>query len=178
MTNITSTTKSGFTLIELLISTFIFAIIMTVVAGIFGNAISSYRYAYSSQQTVEDAQYAMNYIAKILRTSSIQSQSSTRVVVYDYSRAQCAEYEIESGVVTERTASPTGEPFDSPCSGASFGSTRELVVGDVAGAFDIDSSTDGYVGKVTMRLKITLHDAVTRMQTSVSLRDYDISGLL
>ncbi len=70
-------TKKGFTLIEMMISIFIFAIMMTSIAGIFARQISSYKQTRIMANDLENAQFALNYIAKTLRTASILGQGSS-----------------------------------------------------------------------------------------------------
>ncbi|MEA3323384.1 MAG: prepilin-type N-terminal cleavage/methylation domain-containing protein, partial [Patescibacteria group bacterium] len=63
--------KKGFTLIEVIVSIFIFAIMMTSISGIFARQISSYKQTRIMANDLENAQFALNYVAKTLRTSSI-----------------------------------------------------------------------------------------------------------
>lgn len=70
MTNKTSR-KKGFSLIELMISVFVFLLIMTTIVQIFATQINAYRHARSVQNDLENAQFAMNYISKTLRTASV-----------------------------------------------------------------------------------------------------------
>ncbi|MEN8252644.1 MAG: prepilin-type N-terminal cleavage/methylation domain-containing protein, partial [Patescibacteria group bacterium] len=63
--------KKGFTLIEMMISIFIFALMMTAVAGIFARHIIAYKQTRLMANDLENAQFALNYLAKTLRTASI-----------------------------------------------------------------------------------------------------------
>ncbi len=63
--------RKGFTLIEMMISIFIFAIIMTSVASIFAKQVSVYKKARIIESDLENAQFALNYVSKTLRTSSV-----------------------------------------------------------------------------------------------------------
>jgi prepilin-type N-terminal cleavage/methylation domain-containing protein len=84
-------TKKGFTLIEMMISIFIFAIMMTSIVGIFARQISSYKQTRIMANDLENAQFALNYIAKTLRTASILGQGSSTgsggTVFLDYATA-------------------------------------------------------------------------------------------
>ena len=72
-----SKTKKGFTLVEMMVSIFVFAIMMTAIAGIFARQISSYKQTRIMANDLENAQFALNYIAKTLRTSSIIGKGSS-----------------------------------------------------------------------------------------------------
>ena len=63
--------KKGFTLIEMIISIFVFAIIMIAIVDVFARQINAHRYARSAEGDLENAQFALNYIAKTLRTASV-----------------------------------------------------------------------------------------------------------
>ncbi|PID51603.1 MAG: hypothetical protein CR954_00945 [Candidatus Moraniibacteriota bacterium] len=63
--------KKGFTLIELMVSIFIFLLIMLAIIQIFAQQILAYRRAHDRQHDLENAQYAMNYFGKTLRTSTV-----------------------------------------------------------------------------------------------------------
>jgi len=69
--------NKGFTLIEMMVSIFIFAIMMTSIAGIFARQISSYKKTRIMANDLENAQFALNYIAKTLRTSSIIGEGTS-----------------------------------------------------------------------------------------------------
>jgi prepilin-type N-terminal cleavage/methylation domain-containing protein len=61
----------GFTLVEMMIAIFIFLLMMIAIVQIFAQQIVAYRHARSVQNDMENAQFAMNYIAKTLRTASV-----------------------------------------------------------------------------------------------------------
>lgn len=107
-------TKKGFTLIEMIISIFIFLIMMIAIVQIFAQQIQAYRHARSVQNDMENAQFAMNYIAKTLRTATVlggtsvgdlrdymQSngdfdlqdiQTGEGLIVYDFSQEKCVQF--------------------------------------------------------------------------------------
>lgn len=117
--------RKGFTLVELMVSIFIFLIIMTAIVGIFARQIQAYRYARVSQGDLENAQFAMNYIAKTLRTATVLGRngddlrdpvqfgiaqgdnaddfsllridSPSRLVLYDFSQELCMRFYFASG---------------------------------------------------------------------------------
>ncbi len=177
--------RRGFTLVEMLVSIFIFSILMVTLGGIFANSVAAYKYARQTQRSVEEAQFAMNKIAKTLRTSTIKSVPAAKsVTVYSYSEGKCLRYEITSaGTVTERAIDP-GASFDpvlSPC--PSFaGVTPRVIAHNLVFAesrFLIIPSSPGNAGRVGMIFAVKRGTEKTvRVQTSVSLRDYEVSGLL
>lgn len=184
----TPQTQRGFSLIEVLISIFIFGIIMTAASVVFGRSVESYRHARASQQILEDAQFAMNRIAKSLRTSSvIQLGAGGRsIIIYDYSRdgGACVRYRFTGGVITEEVE-PLNYNTDDilRCGPGIFTSSTtraDLTTLPVTGQFAAQSSTyQTRVGKVSMVFVMTdVTGAPVRLQTTVSLRDYDVSGLL
>lgn len=190
----------GFTLIEMIVAVGIFAIMMSVVAGAFSSGAFAFRSSKELQRNVESAQYAMNTMAKHLRTSSIvfpdgEDDDATELRFYEYSSNRCFEYEIDSNALRVQWAGisdlPVSDPDDidellSVCdSGAGIGWTdwSDMTSGEVDGSFHVVPSDDGLVtgdkriGRVTMRLKVrnegaTTDDLATTIQTTVSLRDY------
>lgn len=116
--------KRGFTLIELIVSIFIFLIIMTAIVGIFAQQIMAYRHARVSQNDLENAQFAMNYVAKTLRTATILGEDNLdlrdpvqfgdedftedftlyeidaqrKLVLYDFSQELCMRFSFDAGV--------------------------------------------------------------------------------
>jgi prepilin-type N-terminal cleavage/methylation domain-containing protein len=119
-------TKKGFTLIELMISIVIFLVMMVLVVEIFAKQVVTARHARVLQRNIEDAEFAMNYINKTLRTSTLPvsadegntytnpddpSQTITseksdqkpgthyakKIYAYDYSQNKCFKFEFKDG---------------------------------------------------------------------------------
>lgn len=186
--------KKGFTLIEVVVALFVFTLLMSSVAGIFSGTFSGYMAARSSQRDTENAQYAINAMAKELRTSSIASPAAAGTVsmvrFYDYSQDICFSYRIQNGnleVASVAPSDPTLLPTAadklnfcvSPPGG--MGAYTTVTTGVVSGSFVVTPSSTAIpasVGKVTIALRIaegTKHEA--RLQTTASLRDYGLTGL-
>ncbi len=116
--------RKGFTLIELMVSIFIFLIIMTAIVAIFARQIQAYRHARVSQGDLENAQFAMNYMAKTLRTATVLGRNnedlrdpaqfesvqgdaddfsllridgSNKLVLYDFSQELCMRFYFATG---------------------------------------------------------------------------------
>ncbi len=66
-----SKSKSGFTLVEMMVSIFIFMIIMVAIVGVFARQINAQKKARIMEGNLENAQFALNYISKTLRTAII-----------------------------------------------------------------------------------------------------------
>ncbi len=66
-----SKNKNGFTLVEMMVSVFIFMIIMTAIVGVFARQINAQKKARIMEGDLENAQFALNYISKTLRTATI-----------------------------------------------------------------------------------------------------------
>lgn len=176
-------TVRGFTLIEVVVAMFIFVIIMTTVSGIFGRAFQGYRGAKAIQRDLEAAQYAINLMAKSLRTSSIISNSPTSVNIYDHSQDKCIVYRFDSDNKLKISSANPSFPGDKDTCTFS-GTLSDMTTGYVAGNFLVVPSLAGIVGKVTVSIKVCPPTGCTgsprdeaKIQTSVSLRDYVESGL-
>lgn len=188
----------GFTLIEAVVSMFVFLIVMIASSQIFTNAFVGYRDAKAVQRDVENAQFALNILAKELRTSSIAGAISTGIRFYDYSQGICFRYEFNNGefrvakVVTADRLECRQYPF------AAQGVYTVIVSNVIGASFDVDFSSDGSkysdddngthldasgvkkVGKATISLQIKEgagNRPATNIQTTVSLRDYGFVGL-
>jgi prepilin-type N-terminal cleavage/methylation domain-containing protein len=187
-------TKKGFSLMELILSVAIFVIVMVSVASIFAKSFQSYRRNKLIQRDMETAQQAMNFIAKTLRTSTVITGASgvyTTLTVYDYSRGiagECIEFNFTGSIIQYRLA--TGTP---PICNA-FGTWRTLTsASDVLvqnAGFTVTKSSftpgpagAGVVGKITTAFDVCPpagcagSNDQARIQTTVSLRDYDFSGV-
>jgi len=91
--------KRGFTLVEVLVATFIFLLLAVAIVSVFARQSVNFAYLQQQQRNVENAQFAMNFMAKTLRTSSFlipdgaaSPQSNTRLFVYDNSSAKCVQF--------------------------------------------------------------------------------------
>ncbi len=179
--SITPIQSRGFTLIEVLVSMAIFALIMVITADVFGRTVRVYGYTHASQRAAEDLHFAMSRIGKSLRTGSVAAVSSSAIVVYDYSRGQCVRYAFASNAITEQTVTMSDM---SGCGANRFSGVSATPLTEspiTSGAFT--ATTSRYdpprVGRVTMTVTATpSRGAAVHMQTSVSLRDYDVSGLM
>jgi len=174
--------NKGFTLIEVLVSLFMFLTIMTAVSQIFVSAFSGYRYTKTVQLDVEAAQFALNTLAKELRTSSVVSAAGNQSFVkfYDHSQGVCFLYRVSGGNLQVARQTATGV---SDCRSKSLPAFTAIATDITAGRFLVVPSdaaaTPLLVGKVTISLEIA-QDAAhrARIQSSVSLVDYGESGFI
>ena len=63
--------QKGFTLIEMIVSIFVFVLIMLAIVEVFASQIRAHKNARTLQSDLENAQFAMNYIGKTLRTATL-----------------------------------------------------------------------------------------------------------
>lgn len=179
--------QRGFTLIEVVMSLAIFLIIMTATSGIFASIFSGYRNTRAIQHDVETAQYALGIMAKELRTSSIAASTGTSVRFYDYSQDVCFSYRISGGELQSAKVRPANPSVLTTalmkinfCQTAGLSSYETISTGTVTGNFVVTPSTTGpiSVGRVTVALQIAEGVSHTaNIQTSMSLRDYNFTGL-
>ena len=185
MNTLKKKTLKGFSLMESMIAMFIFSMFMVVVTGFFSKFIFVGKNAQQLQQNLEDTQFAMNRVAKVLRTSVIINPSSNnanhpRVRVFDYSQNKCIEYEFSGNSFLEKisgNASSTGDP-KAWCAGLSSaslssGSLIQYPRGvAIDGKFSIVPSTATQAGRVLMNVEMTRGNHSVTAQTSMSLRNF------
>lgn len=196
--------KKAFTLIELMISVFIFLLIMTATVTIFTREITAYRVARETQKNLENAQFTLNFMSKVLRTSEVNDISSTEVYAYDHSQNKCFVFKFEGDQLTmnkqlDGTTMLAGDCVDNDDfpSGKMQTTAISLTIGKVTGSFGGKESRDGTesgfddvddvnVGAVTTMLVIepsggardNLGNAEkVYIQSTSSLRDYTKAGL-
>lgn len=174
----------GFTLLEVLISLFIFSLVIMATTQIFSSAYSGYRMTRLVQHDIENAQFAMNALAKTVRNSSVVSAAGSQqeVQFFDHAQEKCFRYRIQGAVLQMASNNSTGVGH---CANLVLGGFTAVTTGTVSGSFEVTPSTVAggpatRVGKVTISLVIgevtSVHSA--RLQTSVSLRDFGNIGLL
>lgn len=193
----------GFTLVELMVSVFIFLMIMTATVTIFTREITAYRVARETQKNIENAQFTLNFIAKVLRTSQVNTLSTTEIYAYDHSQAKCFIFTFEDDALKMQrqtdgtdlmTATACSKDNDSFPSG-DMDLSVPLTIGEVQGTFHGKKSSDGLeydrvstagVGAVTTSLVIEPQGGARSnvgnvekvfIQTTSSLRDYSQAGL-
>lgn len=191
--------KKGYSFLEILISVFIFVVLMASFTFVFIRFFSSYKSTKAIQRNLENAQYAMNLIAKTLRTSSViycgigtdkacASSPYLATRVFDYSQEKCIAYIFgdsttlgqKGNLYYSEVTMPSGTSDPKAwCGSVGFPSWPIINSNYLDGSFfitpsDIDSSPPK-AGKVTISMKVcsdsTCKDSA-KIQTTVSLRDY------
>lgn len=190
-------TRKGFTLIEVLVSTFIFVIIVSGVIIIFSRQSASFNHLREQHRNIENAQFALNYMAKILRTSGVAAvtdgvssvpNSGQTLYVYNFSQPEsCFRFSTRGGTISVTQATPNGRSVPSCMEDSRYDVDDEvdLTTGFVSGFFvaretlreDPDTAiNEMQMGLITMSLRVqdsaTSSGKPTVLQTSVSLRDY------
>lgn len=180
---------SGFTLVEMIIAIGVFSIMSVAIAGAFTSGFSSYGDTRELQRNVETAQYALNTLEKLLRTSTVVSAAGNNVqaiTFYDYSSSRCFRYRFVAGGSFAAQWFVTSDPFGtSPCvtGSASFSASAAVTSGYVTGGFTIvpsdKLSTPKKMGRVTVNLSVKADSGAaieSRIQATSSLRDYSYVG--
>lgn len=172
----------GFSLVEMIIAIFVFSVIMTTVTATFVSVINTRKKVKAVQQDVEDARFAMELMAKTLRTSHVVSPTLPSTVsdikVFDYSQSKCIEYRLAGNKLQSGEATAVDEVA---CATATPGPFSDMTSGYLNNlSLDVIPSSGTTRGKVTIAMKICYNltcsgansDAVN-IQTTVSLRDYE-----
>ncbi|MFH0969475.1 MAG: prepilin-type N-terminal cleavage/methylation domain-containing protein [Patescibacteria group bacterium] len=185
--------KGGFSFIEVIIAVFIFVLIMTAVSLMFTSLFSGYKNAKAIQKDLESAQFAMNLMAKNLRTSSIVSNGGTSddIKFYNYSDGgKCISYKLAGSNKIQVASAP--DPGDLEPDKLAWCTSKVLSYSDLTSTNSTYINklsfyavlSDGVsaakvVGKVTISMEICATSNCSgtekdkaRIQTTVSLRDY------
>jgi len=193
--------KKGVTLVEVLVTTFMFVIIVGAVSHLFAGAIDAKRNVSAVQSDYEKAQLALNLVAKVLRTSTVVGinenipptsnsvHNAISIQIFDYSQEKCLSFRFDTTAYKLQLAEDAnGASEIGDCDGTasgvlgttpSFSTYRDLADTHVEGFFDVTKTdvANNTTGKVTIALQAkpgTNNDRdVARMQTTVSLRDYE-----
>ena len=176
--NVCHMSKKGFSLIEVLIAIFIFILTITMLAGSFSSFFKNYTNSKKMQKDVENAQYAMNLMAKTIRTSSVPNASGSmgtfRIFDYSHPTDNCIEYKYASSMITVSSVTKT-DPTE--CNAASMPAAAALTSNNITGAYVLATPTSGStLGKVTVVLSVQDQSSTVNkpyaipIQMSVSLR--------
>ena len=173
--------RKGFTFVEVIIATFIFVVIMTAVTAVFGSAFKSYRTGKAIQKDLEGAQQAMNIMAKVLRTSSVENCSPpgpctlTSLRAYDYSQGKCIVYQFASDNSLKFGSASSADKIT--CDFVNI-IPSSMTTGTVTGNFYVTPSSAALAGKMTIAAKVCPATGCTgnprdeaKIQSTVSLRN-------
>lgn len=182
--------SKGFSLLEVVMAMGAFTIIIMGVMQITTQGSKSYRGMKAIQTNLETAQFALNLMAKELRTSSVVSSSTggtvSSIVFFDYSQNRCIQYRADesTGMVMKRShsfASANPDTNRSDCEGYVFAEPYETLLSGLSNQVVVvdpsEAVPDPAVGRVTVSLTIGTAGAAATAQTTVSLRDFNYIGI-
>ncbi len=177
--------KSGFTLVETLIAMLLFTLVVVMISGVFMTFLKNYATTRNIQRSTESAQFAMNLMAKTIRTSQVSPQTDPAaagqsfIQLYDFSQGQCLVYlynNVSNNIQVRysNTASPVSI---ANCDFNSLKPAQDITspAVNVAGFFTIIPSVSSTLGVVRIVLSANKAGQTTPpllMQTSVSLRNF------
>ena len=185
--------KKGLSFLEVIIAIFIFSLIMAAAARSFSNFVATYRSTKAVQKDLENAQYSINLMAKVIRTGNVINCNGsncsvagdyTSISIYDYSQRKCIIYRFSGNKLQASSADvPASDPGDgSTCAFSS--SYSDMTTGYVeSGKFYVIPTIAGSAaGRVSVSLSICQPNASSsgcstnpndksRIQTTVSLRN-------
>lgn len=168
--------KKGFNIVEVMVSIAIFSLTIVMLTGSFVGFYKNYTNAKKMQIDIENAQYAMNTMAKTLRTSEISSKTDNRYPVYleayDYSQAKCIKYYYDNrSIQYQEKDEPTGLPGGFENDGCSYDDDPLSLISNVEKA-----QVKWMDGRVTVALGIKSGKSTVPIQMSVSLRNATIGS--
>ena len=181
----------GFSFVELIVAIFIFTLVMITMSSTYGKFFVAQKKTRAIQQNAEDARFAMELIAKSLRTSKVISCNGNsdcsaeaniyKIETYDYSQKKCIVYNFNATDNKIESGSKNPE-LDGNCEFTINPVTTSPMVNNFIDKwfFRVVQSASGTAGIVTIQAKIcsikdclgTKNDQST-LQTTVSLRNYD-----
>lgn len=187
----------GYTLIEIVTALAAFTIIMLAITYIFSRSYTFYREVKKTQINLQTAQSTLNLLAKELRTSSVVANGATgenpyTLRFFDYSQSRCIQYVFDqtTEIITRQAENPPFEPTASNpgdeqvvhCTGYTFPGTSQVLLTGLKGQTirvvnSDNDTTNPVVGRVTISLSFGTGSNETTIQTSVSLRDFNYTGL-
>jgi prepilin-type N-terminal cleavage/methylation domain-containing protein len=166
--------KKGFSLIETLVAVLIFSLAVTMLAGTFSSFLKNYARAKRDQHNIENAQYAMNIMAKTIRTSAVNNGSTFPLKIYDYSQGLCIEYSYSGNKIQYRTSSTPPSPLTDPSTCDFTGITSEDLTSDIITSAQVNAiattTSPTVFGRVTISLNVGDTTKSFPIQMSVSLR--------
>lgn len=189
--------RNGFTLVETLVAVLVFSLTAVMLSGAFSGFLKTYNEAKRIQKGVESAQYALNLMAKTIRTSFVQKGSLPAVLdatnpryyswplnLYDYSQGLCVQYNLVNNPSTGMnklqmgTINPTISGDPSTCSYGVGMNINDVTSEDIKSGFlnylpSNTSSATPYYGLVTISLHVKEPGQTSGevpIQTTVSLR--------
>ncbi len=185
--------QKGLSLIEIVMSMAAFTIILTGTIQIVAQSSKNFRAMKLLQANLETAQFALNTMAKELRTSSVVSSApgatASSITFFDFSQSRCIQYHMDesTGLVRKRShafGSTDPDANRTSCAGYTFVESYEtLLTGLSVQTMNVVSSRNlahisgPMVGRVTVSLTVGTAGVAATAQTTVSLRDFNYIGI-
>lgn len=186
--------KKGFSLLEIIVAVFIFSLFMTSMSVVFSRFYLGYKKTKYVQKNLENAQAAINSMAKTMRTSSLTGGplipgspfTSYSLRIFDYSQLKCIEYEFLNFPDFNLRYRETNTGSLSDC-GSYIGIwaiDSDIISGGVSGSFyvlpsimDSVDPDDNQAGRVMISTSVCSNSDCSnssmdkaKIQTTVSLR--------
>ncbi len=171
--------KLGFTLLETLISVLLFSFIAVMMSGVFGTFLKNYIEARIMLQGVDGTQFAMNLMAKTIRTGEVKyTVGSNTLFLYDRAQKKCMEYIYvpASSKMQVDISTTSNEGSVDRCTFASMGGAQDITQSNMItnASFIVVPSTPSSMGIVTLALTVSSPGQRTspvQVQMTVSLRN-------
>ncbi|KKP97456.1 MAG: hypothetical protein US25_C0002G0001 [Candidatus Moranbacteria bacterium GW2011_GWE1_36_7] len=168
--------KKGFSLVEVLVAVSIFAFTSVLIAGVFSGFLKNSIEAKKNQKNMESARYALDLMAKTLRTSVASSIADEEIHVFDNTQKRCVIYKYDNANKKMLTGTSGGASLAnvSACTPTVWSG---ITLSDLTSSGTIASAnfsgTAISLGRITMSLGIPSANPNTyssTVQTTVSLR--------
>lgn len=171
-----SSSERGFSLVEVMVSVFIFSMIVSMISGTFSAFLKNYSEAKRNASNIENAQFAMNLMAKTVRTSNVKDFVSDQkyLELYDYAQGKCIKYAYLSGD-KKIQVSESVKPDPASCDFSNMSNSQDVTGDFIENVnFYVTPSGASTYGKVTMAISLketSQRTSSLRIQTTVSLRN-------
>ncbi len=176
----------GFSFIEMMVTVFVFSIVVTTSLAVFVNVSTTQKRSEEVQKHMEDLRLTLELMAKNIRMSSVDVsgtgvQEVQDLYFYNYSQGKCINYCITNTNIYSREIEVTRSDY-LDCHDAFLGNCETNgfsminLDSEIAGNFRViptDETPTGNAGLATV--SIEFNDSEDKMQTTVSLRDYQFT---
>ena len=177
--------KKGMSLLEVVVATGIFVLVMVMISGVFASFYRTLVASRAQQRSMEDANNAVNLVAKVLRTSKItqlQYDGSKIIGLYawDYSATtsdKCYHFAFTADGKMIGGADPSVSD-ETRCDQAHATIGSVFAVEGITGFFEADSLSAANIGRISIQISSQKegYPVPTITQTSVYLRNSLAAG--
>jgi len=156
---------AGFTVIELLVGIGLFAMVMTALTGAFLTTFRSQRQAFAFLATQNNVRYALEKMAREMRTGSGFSSSQTDLISFTNDKGESVTYCLAGSAIRRDSGACS---VNSPAITAS-----NVIVERLRFVLDGASAGDGRQPRITILVRITSGQLSADVQTTVVERNLD-----